>query len=347
MEFLRMDLFQGEIFVFTPKGDVKQLPTGATPIDFAFAVHTEVGLHCAGAKVNGRIAPLSRKLKNGDTVEVMTSPRQKPNRDWLAFVATSRARQRIRQWIRREEFDSAVALGKEILERAVRKARRDRPGEERLNEAATELGYRNGDYLFESLGRGDLGPTAVLKALYPDHDPEKTPDRSPSTLERLSAVLTRSDRGVRIQGMENLMVRYSQCCQPVPGDRVVGYITRGRGVSIHRVDCPNVLHLSRDPERRVDIEWSAEQGERFFVKIQMHGTDRRGLLSDVAKAISDTGTDIQHADMRSTNGGMDADFVVEVKDLSHLNRVVKAVKRVKGVLDVERREHFEEEDLSG
>jgi guanosine-3',5'-bis(diphosphate) 3'-pyrophosphohydrolase len=347
MEFLRMDLFQGEIFVFTPKGDVKQLPTGSTPIDFAFAVHTEVGLHCAGARVNGRIAPLSRKLKNGDTVEVMTSLKQKPNRDWLAFVRTSRARQRIRQWIRKEEFDSAAALGKEILERAVRKARRERTGEDRLKEVSKILGFRNGDYLHEALGRGDLGPTAIMKALYPDHEPETVPERAPRPLERLSAVLTRSDRGVRIQGMDNLMVRYSQCCQPVPGDRVVGYITRGRGVSIHRVDCPNVLHLSQDPERRVEIEWSAEQGERFFVKLRMHGTDRRGLLSDVAKAISDTGTNIQHADMKSTNGGMDAEFVVEVKDLSHLNRVVKAVKKVKGVLNVERREHFEEEDLGG
>lgn len=347
MEFLRMDLFQGEIFVFTPKGDVKQLPTGSSPIDFAFAVHTEVGLHCAGARVNGRIAPLSRKLKNGDTVEVMTSAKQKPNRDWLAFVRTSRARQRIRQWIRREEFDSAVILGKEILERAVRKARKDRPGEDRLKEVSGSLGYRDADHLLEALGRGDLGPTAVMKSLFPDHDPGVVPERAPSTLEKLSAVLTRSDRGVRIQGMDNLMVRYSQCCQPVPGDKVVGYITRGRGVSIHRVDCPNVLHLSQDPERRVEIEWSAEQGERFYVKVQMHGTDRRGLLSDVAKAISDTGTDIQHADMKSTNGGMDAEFVVEVKDLSHLNRVVKAVGKVKGVLEVLRREHFGEESLSG
>jgi len=347
MEFLRMDLFQGEIFVFTPKGDVKQLPTGSTSIDFAFAVHTEVGLHCAGAKVNGRIAPLSRKLKNGDTVEVMTSSKQKPNRDWLAFVKTSRARQRIRQWIRKEEFDSAVTLGKEILERSVRRARKDRPGEDRLKKISATLGFRDSDYLHEALGRGDLGPTAVMTALYPDHDPEKVPEKAATTLERLSAVLTRSDRGVRIQGLDNLMVKYSQCCQPVPGDRVVGYITRGRGVSIHRVDCPNVLHLSQERERRVDIEWSAEQGERFFVKIQMHGTDRRGLLSDVAKAISDTGTDIQHADMKSTHGGMDAEFVVEVKDLSHLNRVVKAVKKIKGVLDVERREHFEEEDLPG
>ena len=175
MEFLRMDLFQGEIFVFTPKGDVKQLPTGSTPIDFAFAVHTEVGLHCAGAKVNDRIAPLSRRLRNGDTVEVMTSTKQKPNRDWLAFVKTSRARQRIRQWVRKEEFESAVALGKEILERAVRKARRERPGEDRVKELALRLNFRNADYLFEALGRGDLGPTAVMKGLFPDLDPGPSP----------------------------------------------------------------------------------------------------------------------------------------------------------------------------
>jgi guanosine-3',5'-bis(diphosphate) 3'-pyrophosphohydrolase len=345
MEFLRMDLFQGEIFVFTPKGDVKQLPTGATPIDFAFAVHTEVGLHCAGAKVNGRIAPLSRTLKNGDTVEVMTSAKQQPNRDWLAFVKTSRARQRIRQWIRKEEFDSAVALGREILDRTVRKARKERAGGERLKEAGRDMGYSHAETLLEALGRGDIGPTAVMRGLYPDDNIDKETEKAPTTLERISAVLTRSDRGVRIQGMDNLMVRYSQCCQPVPGDKVVGYITRGRGVSIHRVDCPNVLHLSQDPERRVDIEWSAEEGERFYVKVHMHGSDRRGLLSDVSKAINDSGTDIQHADMNTTHGGMDADFVVEVKDLSHLNRVMKAVRKVKGVLEVERREHFNDQDL--
>jgi GTP pyrophosphokinase len=347
MEFLRMDLFQGEIFVFTPKGEVKQLPVGATPIDFAFAVHTEVGLHCAGAKVNGRIAPLSRKLKNGETVEIMTSPKQRPSRDWLNFVKTSRARQRIRQWIRKEEYDSAVALGKEILERGIRKSRKDRPGEERLKEVARKMGHRDADHLYEAMGRGDAGVSTVLRELFPDQDPEAAPERGPTTLERLSAVLTRSDRGVKIQGLDNLMVRYSQCCQPVPGDKVVGYITRGRGVSIHRVDCPNVLQLSQDPERRVEIEWSAEEGERFLVKLRMHGTDRRGLLSDVARAISETGTDIQHADMRSSNGGMDAEFVVEVQDLSHLNRVVKAVKRVKGVLEVERREFFDEAELAG
>lgn len=345
MEFLRMDLFQGEIFVFTPKGEVKQLPTGATPIDFAFAVHTEVGFHCAGAKVNGRIAPLSRELRNGDTVEIITNPRQWPNRDWLAFVKTSRARGRIRQWIRKQEFDSAVGLGREFLDRELKKARMDRPPETDLARAAEELGYPDFDHVHAALGRGDVGPTAVLRALFPDQDPVEMTKRQPTALQRLAEKLIRTNRGVRIQGMENLMVRYSQCCQPVPGDDVIGYVTRGRGVSIHRADCPNILNLP-DPERRIDIEWAAEKGDRFMVRVYMRGTDRRGLLSDVAKAITDTGTDIQHADMRSVDGGMNGEFVVEVQDLVHLKKVLKSIGRVKGVLGVERRESFQETDLT-
>jgi guanosine-3',5'-bis(diphosphate) 3'-pyrophosphohydrolase len=346
MEFLRMDLFQGEIFVFTPKGEVKAIPQGSTPIDFAFSVHTEVGLHCAGAKVNGRIAPLSRELRNGDTVEIITNPRQRPNRDWLAFVKTSRARQRIRQWIRKEEFDSALKLGREFLDRELRKAKRTLPADPHdLLEAARGLGYPDFEHVHAALGRGDVGPTAVIKQLFPDHDPAEAAQRQPTALEKLAERLRISGRGVRIQGMDNLMVRYSRCCQPVPGDEVVGYITRGRGVSIHRQDCPNVLALARDPERRVEIEWAAEKGDRFFVRLYMRGTDRRGLLSDVAKAISDTGTDIQHADMRTGDGGMTAEFVVEVQDLAHLEKVRRAIGRVKGVLAVERREHFDDEDL--
>lgn len=345
MEFLRMDLFQGEIFVFTPKGEVKQLPTGATPIDFAFAVHTEVGLHCGGAKVNGRIAPLSRELRNGDTVEIITNPRQWPNRDWLAFVKTSRARGRIRQWIRKQEFDSAVELGRDFLDRELRKARTERPPDAELARAAEGLGYPDFDHVHAALGRGDIGPTAVLRALFPDQDPVEMTQRQPTALQRLAERLIRTNKGVRIQGMENLMVRYSQCCQPVPGDDVIGYVTRGRGVSIHRIDCPNILNLP-DPERRIEIEWAAEKGDRFMVRIHMRGTDRRGLLSDVAKAITDTGTDIQHADMKSVDGGMDGEFVVEVSDLGHLKKVLKSIRRVKGVLSVERRESFQEADLN-
>jgi len=346
MEFLRMDLFRGEIFVFTPEGDVKPLPVGSTPIDFAFAVHTEVGYHCAGARINTRIAPLSRELKNGDAVEIITNPKQRPSRDWLAFVKTSRARQYIRQWLRREEFAAAIRLGKELLDRELKRARRSLPtSPDALKAGAAALGHPDFDHVYEALGRGDVGPTAVIKHFHPDHEPTVEAPREPSPLAKLAAKLRLSGRGVRIQGMDNLMVRYSRCCQPVPGDPVVGYITRGRGVSIHRNDCPNVLALARDPERRIEIEWAAEKGDRFFVKLYMQGTDRRGLLSDVAKAITETGTDISHADMRASSGGMQGEFVVEVRDLAHLEKIRRAVGRVKGVLAVERREHFDEDDL--
>ncbi len=345
MEFLHMDLFQGEIFVFTPKGEVKQLPVGASPIDFAFSVHTEVGLHCAGAKVNGRIAPLSRQLKSGDSVEVITNPRQRPNRDWLGFVKTSRARQRIRQWIRREEYDTALRLGQEFFQRELRKARRPKPSDEQMQKVARKLGRQSFDEVLAALARGDIGPSAVIRGLYPDEDPSEVVKRTPSALERIADKIRKSNRGVTIGGVDNLMVRYSQCCQPVPGDKVIGYITRGRGISIHRTDCPNVLSLDQDPGRRVEIEWRAERDDRFFVHLHMHGSDRRGLLGDVARTISETATDIQHADMRATDGGMTAAFVVEVQDLNHLKRVMEAVQRVKGVTSVIRRESFGESEL--
>jgi GTP pyrophosphokinase len=346
LEFLRMDLFRGEIFVFTPDGDVKALPVGSTPIDFAFSVHTEVGYRCTGAKVNGRIALLSRELKNGDAVEILTSPKQRPSRDWLQFVKTSRARQYIHQRLRQEEFDDALKLGKDILDRELKRAKRTLPtSEKELNQGAVSLGYKDFDRVYVGLGRGDVGLTAVIKQFHPDHNPTEVAKQEPSAFAKLAARLRISGRGVRIQGMDNLMVRYSRCCQAVPGDPVIGYVTRGRGVSIHRKDCPNVLSLSRDPDRRIEIEWAAQKGDRFFVKLYMQGTDRRGLLTDVAKAISDTGTDISHADMRATGGGMHGEFVIEVRDLAQLEKVRLAIGQVKGVLDVERKEHFDEEDL--
>ena len=345
MEFLKMDLFLGEIFVFTPKGEVKQLPIGATPIDFAFSVHTEVGLRCGGAKVNGRIAPLSRELKNGDSVEIVTSANRTPSRDWLAFVKTARARQHIRHWIRKEEHEQSVKLGRDFLERELRKRRLTLPSDAELEGAGRELGLGDWEQVLVALGRGDIGPTAVIKALYPDEQPSEVGTAPSSPFRRLAARLRRSQPGVKIQGLDNLMVRYSQCCQPVPGDKVIGYITIGRGVSIHRNDCPNVLNLSQDPERRIEIEWTAEEGERFLVKLYTRGTDRRGLLSDIAREITDTGTNIQHADIRAIDAGMLGEFVVEVRDLGHLKKVMKGVGQVKGVLAVERRESFGDSEL--
>jgi GTP pyrophosphokinase len=301
-------------------------------------VHTEVGLHCSGAKVNGCIAPLSRELKNGDTVQVMTDARQKPSRDWLAFVKTARARQKIRHWIKSAESESALELGRELFAREVRKARKDKASEDRLEKAAHALGQPTWDQVLAALGRGEIGPSAILRELYPEDVNE--PPRPPTALERLVERVRGNGKGVRIQGLDNTLVRYSQCCQPVPGDSVIGYITRGRGISIHRTDCPNVLNLSEHPERRVEIEWEAESSERFYVRIIVEGNDRRGLLSDIATAISDTGTNISSAEIQSKEGGMTGAFVVEVQDLTHLKKVMKYIRRVNGVLSAERREHF-------
>jgi GTP pyrophosphokinase len=345
LEFLRIDLFQDEIFVFTPKGDVKQLPRGATPIDFAFAVHTEVGLHCSGAKVNGRIAPLSRELKNGDTVEVIRDARQKPSRDWLAFVKTSRARVKIRNWIKQTESVNALELGKEFFSRELRKARRERPSDEALEKAAHALGFPNFEHVQIALGKGDIGPFSRLKELFPGE--EAAIVREPTPLERIMERVRGSGKGVRIQGVDNTLVRYSQCCQPVPGDRVIGYITRGRGISIHRIDCPNVLNLSAHPERRVEIEWEAESGDRFFVRLVVEGNDRRGLLSDIATAITDTGTNITSAEIKTVEGGMTGSFMVEVQHLNHLKKVMKQVRKINGVLSAERREHVSSADYEG
>ncbi len=343
MEFLRIDLYQDEIFVFTPAGDVKQLPRGATPIDFAFAVHTEVGYRCAGARVNGRIAPLTRELASGDTVEIITNPKQTPSPDWLNFVCTARARQKIRQWIKQEEQAKAIQIGKEYLERELRKRRR-KAVEAELEKAGAKAGYHRLESLYAALGRGDASLSQVLGYLWPDDVPAVEPSK-PSPLTRLVEQIRGGPRGVKIQGIDNVMVRYSQCCQPVPGDNVVGYITRGRGVSIHRSDCPNILKFSQHPERRIEIDWKADAAQLVFVRIVVEGSDRRGLLSDIAKAITNTGTNIQSAETVAIEGGMQGEFVVEVEDLSHLNKVMKAVRKVKGVLSVQRRESLAEADL--
>jgi GTP diphosphokinase / guanosine-3',5'-bis(diphosphate) 3'-diphosphatase len=340
LEFLKLDLYQDEIFVFTPTGDVIQLPKGATPIDFAFAVHTEVGVHCAGAKVNGKIAPLARTLKNSETVEIITSPNAKPSRDWLAHVRTGRARHKIRQWLRHEEHQSSERVGREILEREVRKRRLPKLDDKALEATATTLKLADARHLIASIGQGDLSVTQVLKLLYPEQEPAIEPVAKPTPLERLMDRVRGTSRGVKIQGADGLMVRYAQCCQPVPGDTVVGYVTRGRGVSIHRSDCPNLLILAHEPERRLEIDWSEQPGERFLVRLALEGNDRRGLYADLAAAVSATGTDIRSLELRSVDGRVTGAALVEVENLTHLQKIMKAARKVKGITDVARRERI-------
>jgi len=336
LEFLKIDLYQDEIFIFTPHGDVKRLPKGSTPIDFAFHVHTEVGLKCQGAKVNGRIAPLHRELKSGDTVEILTSATAKPSRDWLSHVRTARARHKIKQWVNHEEETVSLALGKEILAREVRRRRLNLPDDERLAKAAHTLSLADGRGLEIAVGRGDVPIGQVIRALYPDVPGDEMQEPKPTVFGRVIDRI-RLGRGIKIQGVDGLMVRYAQCCQPVPGDSVVGYVTQGRGISIHRSDCPNLLTLAAD-ERRVDIDWQETAGEAFAVRLAVTGEDRRGLYADIMEAISQTGTNIRGADLHTRDGSVFGTIFVEVDNLPHLGKVMKSVRKVKGVTEIERRE---------
>jgi GTP pyrophosphokinase len=337
LEFLKIDLFQDEIFVFTPEGDVKRLPKGATAIDFAFAVHTEVGLRCQGAKVNSRIAPLHRALKNGDTVEILTGPHARPSKDWLNHVKTARARHKIRQWINREERATSIALGKDILARELRRRRLSAPGEGAVRAAAGELSQASADGLYEVLGRGDVPIGQVIRALFPDHGAQELEAPKPNVFGRVLDRI-RLGRGVRIHGVDGLMVRYAQCCQPVPGDQVVGYVTKGRGISIHRADCPNLLTMPDDADRRVEIDWQSIQGELFVVCLGVSGEDRRGLYADLMEAVSQTGTNIKATELWSKDGAMFGSVLVEVENQTHLAKVMRVMRRVKGVSSVDRRE---------
>jgi GTP diphosphokinase / guanosine-3',5'-bis(diphosphate) 3'-diphosphatase len=336
LEFLKVDLYQDEIFVFTPQGDVKRLPKGATAIDFAFHVHTEVGQHCQGCKINGRIAPLHRELKNGDTIEILTSPSAKPSRDWLAHVRTGRARHKIKQWIRHEEETVSNQLGRDLLQREVKRRRLSMPDSAALDRAAVLLGLQDGPGLEAAVGRGDVAIGQLIKALYPDLPGEDLQAPKPTMFGRMLNRI-RLGRGIKIQGVDGLLVRYAQCCQPVPGDPVVGYVTQGRGISIHRADCPNLLTLSTG-DRRVEIDWQEQEGESFAVRLVVNAEDRRGLYADILQAISATGTNIRGADLHTKDGSAFGTVFVEVDNLPHLGKVLKAVRRVKGVTSVDRRE---------
>ena len=336
LEFLKLDLYQDEIFVFTPEGDVKQLPKGATAIDFAFHVHTEVGLHCQGAKINGRIAPLHREIKNGDTVEILTSTHARPSRDWLSHVRTGRARQKIKQWVRHEEETVSIGLGKDILAREVKRRRLETPEASALDKAARALGLENPRGLEASIGRGDVAIGQVMQALFPDLTEEDLREPKPTVFGRMLNRI-RLGRGIKIQGVDGLLVRYAQCCQPVPGDTVVGYVTQGRGISIHRADCPNLLNL-QEGDRRVEVDWQEQEGESFAVRLVLNAEDRRGLYADILQAVSLTGTNIRRADLHTKDGAAFGTLFVEVDNLTHLAKVLRVIRKVKGVVSVDRRE---------
>jgi guanosine-3',5'-bis(diphosphate) 3'-pyrophosphohydrolase len=332
VESVRLDLFQNEVFVFTPKGDVVDLPAGATPVDFAYRIHTDVGHRTAGAKVNGRLVPLSHPLTTGDIVEIVTSKTGGPSRDWLNFVSTTNARTKIRQWFKKEAREENVTRGREQLEKELRRygpiTALMRP--EKLREAAEKFNLTTDEDLLAAVGNGDVSLLQVVQALRGEAAGAEAPVAMPT-----SAVPT--TRGVRIRGADNVLMRFSRCCTPLPGDRIVGYVTRGRGVTIHRHDCPNIKALRTHPERLMDVEWEAGTDGSYQVEIEVSAFDRVGLLKDVLAAIADSKTNVVSVNARVRRDKVGViNIVLDIRNLAQLHAVIQKVGKVPEVYTVER-----------
>ena len=337
LDTVRFDLFPDEVYVFTPKGDVKALPEGSTPIDFAYAVHTDVGHHCVGAKVNGKLVPLRYTLRQGDIVEVVASPTQHPSRDWLKIVKSSRSKARINQWLKIAERARSLELGRELFDREAKKYRlvpATLLASEEMKKLLGEMGYATADDLLAAMGYGKSSVHQVLGKLAPTvvREQEQAPDGKPQKTAR------KSEGAVRIRGVDDVLVRFGKCCSPVPGDGIVGFITRGRGLTVHARDCMTVVKNVLDKERLLAVEWDSEEPATRPVKIAVYiGRDRPGLLAEITAAISSRHANITKAEITVTDDRKGINhFVIEVEDLHQLQGIMQAIRDVKDVMNVER-----------
>ncbi len=338
METVKVDLFPEEVYVFTPKGDVKALPEGSTPIDFAYAIHTEVGHHCVGARVNGKLVPLRQSLRQGDIVEIVTSQTQKPSRDWLKVVRSSRARSKIKQWLRTEERARSVILGRELLEREAKKHRLallPLLDSEELGKLAVEHGYSTVDDLLAGLAYGKTSVQPVIARFLP---PEALVEPKAEARPAAKPARARAESGVTVRGVDDVMARFAKCCTPVPGDPIVGFITRGRGITVHTRDCPNLTAGAWDSERTVEVQWDVAEKMPLPVKIAVYiGRDRPGLLAEISTAISSRQANIIKAEVTVTEDRKGINhFTVEVADLDQLQGVMGAIAAIRDVIGVER-----------
>jgi len=335
-----IDLFPEEVYVFTPNGDVKELPQGACPIDFAYAVHTGVGQQCIGARINGRLSPLKTQLKNGDIVEVLTSAHQTPSKDWLSFVKTSKARNKIRHWIKTEQREKSIEMGRELLEKELRKHHYSMKRAMALDSfklAINELGFKSDEDIFATVGYGKLSAGQVVSHILPRGEQKQRQGKTGpigKVLEKFGR-RNKSQSAILIGGIDNVMVRFANCCNPLPGEPVTGFITRGRGLAVHSKNCSQVL--ASDPERRVEVEWDMQRKTTRPVKIQVSSTNQKGMLVGISGAIDAADANICSANVhtRGDREGVNL-FEIEVENLEHLNRVINAIKKVKGVVRVER-----------
>lgn len=336
METVKGDLFPDVVYVFTPRGDVKELPLGSTPVDFAYSVHTDIGHQCVGAKVNGKIVPLKHQLQNGDRLEIITQTGHTPSRDWLKFVKTSKARTRIKAWLKVEERRRSILLGRELIEKEFRKQELN-PAKifksDTIIHIAQELSHNTVDDLLAAIGYGKVSAHMVANKVSPAKpQPEPILKKLFRKQPKPAAAGT-----MKISGVDNMLIHLSKCCNPVPGDKVVGFITRGRGVSVHTADCPNVEELSFDKDRLVEVSWGDFQPGAHSVKISVKTKETPGMLGSVSSSISASEANITHAEATVTDDRQGIlNFTLDIRDLDHLNRVIKNIEALKGVIDVKR-----------
>ena len=335
---LKVDLYPDEVYIFTPKGEVKALPRGATPIDFAYGIHTDVGHQCVGARVNGRMVPVRTRLQSGDIVEVVTAPGHKPSRDWLNIVVTSRSRNKIKHFIHAEEKVRAVELGRKLFDKELRRfdvSAKSVLAPEAVKRVAGEFGAQRADDLFAAIGYGKVSARSVLAKLVPRQLEEKPGTPSIGTVVR--RILRPSQDKVKVRGFDDLLVFRARCCNPIRGEKIVGYVTRGKGVSVHAARCPNVLNLLYDPERRIDVVWEkSADGSGFVVMLSIHVEDRRGILADVTSKIAGLETNVLKVEATTSDHHGRIGVTMEIDDLKHLQRITKVIRGVTGVLEVER-----------
>ena len=345
MDSVKLELFHDVVYVFTPKGTVKELPKGATPVDFAYAIHTEVGDHCVGAKVDGKIVPLKHELTSGDTIEILTSPNQTPHKDWLKFVRTSRAKTKIKHWIKAEEQKRSLEIGWRLLETEIRrhgKAPSQILKSDALLEMAKQEGYATIDELAAAVGFGHRATAQLIGRLMAPTSSGTPTQPQPAAVSQV--ISTRGEEpGVQVKGARDLLMQLSRCCNPVPGDKILGYITRGRGLTIHSVDCPNLEALDYDRERLVEVEWDTATPSQHAVKIAVIAEDKTGVLANVSSAIAECKANISRAEIITREDRKaELDFVVEIADTAHLNRVLKTIERIGGVITARRVRSWQE-----
>jgi GTP pyrophosphokinase len=337
MHSLKIDLYPDEVYTFTPKGDVFAFPRGATPLDFAFRIHTDIGSHCTGARVNGKLVPLRTQLKNGDIVEITTGPNQTPSREWLNMVVTSRARHKIRHWLNIEQKHRSIELGRRLVEKEAKRYRvqwRKLVAENALDSVLAELALPRLDDLYAEIGYGKLSARSVVERFAKDDQPaaETVVQRAVRRIFPFTG-----STAIKVRGYDDLMTYLSKCCNPLPGEPITGFVTRGKGVAVHSVNCPNVRNLMFNPDRQISVEWADQRQAQFNVDLEILMEDRQGILARVISTIANLKTNIRQMDSRVSDGKATAEITLEIQDLKHLEKVTRSIGGLEGVLNVERK----------